>query len=302
MSDTATMPKDYQFGVGAAGASHPVTTRLALETCGVKKIPTHHEAAGMRGQLAHRSEDVAEGTYTVSGPVSLRPRPEELRVLLPLLFGGSFSVNELEPAAITDGFPFAFDRKVKVHKYNGCKFASGSISSSAGQSLVLSGQIEGTTADAPAAAGSFPSLDLSLQPPFMHHHAVITVDSTARKTDDINISVNHAVQADRFFNSQTRSEIPQGDRIVTFSCKNPFTSDEYDLYTLALAGAEASIVYTNGAYSLTVEFPCLQAAVEDPQPAGPTVEMPLMMNYTAKTVDGSAISDQEIKFTLDDAA
>ena len=305
MADNATMPKDFQFGVGAAAAALPATTRLALESCTVKKVPTHVEAPGMRGQLAHRSEDVAEGTYTVSGGISLRPRPEELRVLLPLMFGGAFATNTLEPAAVTDPFPFSFDRKVKVFNYTGMKFASGSLVSSAGQTLTLSGQLEGTT-QAIANAGTFPALDLSLQPPFMHHHAVITIDGSTFNTDDINLSVSHQPALDRFFNSQTRTEIPQGDRMISLSCKNPFTTannDEYaTLFSMALAGVEASIVYTNGAYSLTIEFPCLQAAPQDPDPGGPTNEMPLMMDFTARTVDGSGISDQEIKFTLDDAA
>ena len=298
MTDKAIMGHRFQYGVTAAAAALPVTTRLMLQQCSVKAVDQHHEVEGWRGQLAHRSADVAESLQTVNGQISLTPRPEELRVLLPLCFGGAFAANVLDPALIDESFHFSFDRSVKVFNYSGMKVASGSLTSSAGQPLRLSAQLEGSGLTI-ANAGTFPSLGISRQAPLMHHHATITVGGTAYLVDNIQINWDNKLKTDRFFNSRTRGELPQGDRVVMVSFDCLYSTTELPLYEIALAGVAMSIVYTNGNLSLTVSLPCVQKPNEDPEPSGLTDELLQKIKLTERLKHGDAIP-QEIQFTLDD--
>ena len=64
-------------------------------------------------------------------------------------------------------------------------------------------------------------------------------------------------------------------------CTTPFTSDEVDLYNQALAGAAASLVFTNGGYSTTFSFAALQFPDRSPVVPGKT-EIPLELHGTAR--------------------
>lgn len=299
MAHTAVLGHRLQFGVGAAGASLPVTQRLALDRCDVRKIPTQiAPEQQMRGTVAHDSESVSTGPYTVSGGFEWSPRPDELTTVLPLIFGGTFSLGVLDPALITDGFPFSFDRYTKVNNYASNVITEATFSSAAGQQLKLACSLEGTT-EATANAGTFPSLSLSTQPPFTHAMAAITLDSTTFYADQVQVTVRNTVLADRFFNNSYRTETPITDRVVTVSLNVPYDSNAVTkLYEMALAGVAGSIVWTNGGYSLTFSFPCLQAAPENAPSQGKTSELMLPVQMTARTKSGAAIT-QEIQITLD---
>ena len=300
----ATVRHQLQYGLGASydhlttsvGAA---TVRLALDQCDISEKPTLIYPDGeMIGALAHRSEPTAAGLKPINGTAAWRPRPDELTTVLPLIFGGTFAGSVLEPAHITSSFGFVFDRYVKVFTYAGCKVARATFNSSAGQSLRLSTQIEALTQTI-GNAGTFPSLSLSLQQPLQHHQSVLTFGGTVRNVNNIQINVDNGLMTDRFYGSQTRIELPQTDRMITVSFDNPFTMDEYDMYQLATAGAAATLVYTNGNMSLTFEFPKLQAAPVAPAAPAARQEMGLRMELQARSVNGSGITAQEVKITLD---
>jgi len=298
-ADTASMGYDVQFGVSAI-ASDTVTKRLLPESLDIKKRPTHFHAEGFKGQLAHRSEDTAESTYTVSGSMTIVPRVDDLEILLLAIFGGTFAGNVLEPDVITDYFKAALDREVKVFNYTGMRVSQATFTSSAGQPLRMQLQLEGkdlTLGD----ADSFPDLSYSVLTPIMHHQATMYFDGTARNFNNLNITVNNQLVMDRFFNTQSRTEIPQGDRTIQVSFDTPFTTSELDIYQLALAGVSSNILYTVGSYSLLFEFPLLQGPMEDPDTPSPVQEIPLRTTLNARTVDGYAGTDQEVKITLVDS-
>lgn len=293
----ATMRHDMKFGVGAANTDTPIDYQLALESCDVSHRPQVVAPDEMRGQIAHAKEPVTAGLIPCGGQFSLRPRPDDLTRLLPFIFGGTWSSTTLNPGALPY-FPFGFDRKVKVHTYTGMKVNTATFSSSAGQSLALQCAIEGKTYTI-GAAGTFPSLSLSLLQPFMHHQSSLTLNgTTAILVNNIQIAVNNALIADRFMNSQTRTEVPQGDRVITFNCDNPFTTADYALFTAdGITGIAGSVTYTNGVYVLTFSFPCLQFAPEAPGAPARGQEMPLRLQFTARQKNGDAIP-QEVQITL----
>lgn len=296
--DTATMGHELQFGLGATGAALPVTQRLALDQCGVKKIPTLIAPDNeMNGTLSRRSEPVTTGPSTVGGPIAWAPRPDELTTVLPLIFGGTFAGQVLEPDHINDGFPFSFDRKTGVYNYAGMKFASASFSSAPGQLLQLQAQLEGKT-EALAAAGSFPTLALSTLQPYTHHQAVITIDGVVRKVGAIQISVENNLILDRTENTSSRTELPQTGRVMRFTCDARWDVTDDDLNLISVAGVAGSVVYTNGAYSLTFEFPKLKIAPETPE-GSKTAEMRQQVQFECYAELGNGTSDHEVKITHD---
>lgn len=297
----ATMGRQVKIGVTAASASPslPATTRLSASQCTLTKTPTHLDVPYFRGQLAHRSEDVVEGTYTVGGAVTLPfCRPGDLTAVLPLICGQAFTGNSVEPTVIATDFIASVDRGVKVFHYWGLRVAQAVFSSQAGQPLSLQMQLEGTEQTI-TAAGSFPSLDFTTVRPFIHHQGVMTVAGTKFLIANFQMTINNGLILDRFMNTQSRTEVPQGDRMVQVAFQTPFTTDEYaTLYEILIAGVEASIVFTSSTHVFTIDFPCLQAPVTDPVPPNPQAEIPLQMNMTARSKSGSSVATEEFKFTL----
>lgn len=298
MAHTAVVGHRFKFAVGAIGGA-VVVRRLALDRCNVRKIPQLIEPEQqMRGTVARDSESVSSGVSVVSGGISLIPRPDELVHLLPLITGGTFVGTTIDPALITDGFPFFFDRYTKQYTYAGCVFTRTTFASSAGQQLQLACELEGTT-ETEDNAGTIAFGSLSTQAPLTHHMAVATLGGSAYNVDNIQISIENPVDAQRFFNSATRTEVPVLDRVVRVSMDFPYTSAVItNLYHLALAGIAANFIYTNGGMSLRFNFPCLQAAPENIEAAGKTAESRLRVEFTARTKSGDPIP-QEYQIILD---
>jgi len=106
------------------------------------------------------------------------------------------------------------------------------------------------------ATEAFPDIaaSLSVLQPYVLHQAVLTLASNTYAMDNLEIVIANNVLRDRFYNTQTRSEIPEGSRLVTLSLDNPFNSDDTELYDIARAGITGSVVFTNGNYSCSFTF------------------------------------------------
>ena len=183
--------------------------------------------------------------------------------------------------ALTDRY-ITIDKVAKVYTYDGCKANSATFESAAGGNLKLTLDVQGKTETA-AAAGTFPAISatLSALQPYIHHQAVLTLDGGATKVNNVQVSISNELVLDRFNNTQTRSELPAGDRIVKLTCDNPFTADEVSLYDLAIAGITGTIQYTNGNRSLLFTFANLKVPSQSPEIAGRTTELPLRLEFTA---------------------
>jgi hypothetical protein len=183
--------------IDGTGATATIANSEALADNSVYVLQWRKTSLMGTWALAHRSEPTAAGLKPTSGTIAWRPRPDELVDVLPLIFGGTFAGTILEPAFITQGFPFSFDRKVKVMNSTGCKVARAEFSSQPGQSLRLSMQLEALST-AIANAGTFPPLSLSTMQPFQHHHSVLTFASTARLINSVKIGVDNGLDTSRF--------------------------------------------------------------------------------------------------------
>jgi hypothetical protein len=243
------------------------------------------DTSGIRGTRSHASERTREGTYEVSGSITLHASPAMLDNLLPRILGAAESTDTFDLAETIPEFQVMVDRVAKVFTYQGCKIDRATFRGSAGGLVELSLDILGKT-ESVGNAGTFPSLTLPTDPPYVMQDGVLTLLASARKFTDFEIVIDNAL-ASRFSNSQTATDISPTDRIVTFRCSNPYTSDETDLYEQALAGAAATLVFTNGGYSTTFSFATLQFPDLSPVVAGKG-EIPLTLEGIARKSGSTA--------------
>ena len=134
-------------------------------------------------------------------------------------------------------------------------------SSQDAQALELEMDVQGKTE---TGSLSFPDIAASLTDlqPYTHYQCTVTLDSTPY-TDvfRVEVTIDNALILDRFGTSQTRSELPEGDRIITVTLDMPFTStEESAFYDLAVAGIDAEIKWTASPYEFIMTFVQLQKA------------------------------------------
>jgi hypothetical protein len=310
MTCITNMPRTHRVGISAPGAFEPVlplTIIRALAPVSNSHVwtPEFAEDDGHRGNPWASKEGLVYVRGAGSGPLVLKPRVNELRNILPLLIGGTFAANVLEPAIICDFFRVECDKSISTYDFRDCKTNSWTMSSSSGSPILQldwnfeSGKMVRT------AAGTFTAgLDLSLLPPLVHTTCVLTINGNVYKVDDVQVAGSNNLATDIFYNSQTRTDLAMGNQQFTLTTTNPFdVAGDVAIQDLGLASASvaASLVYTSGTTSLTIEFPALHAPVVTPiTPAGNTAVRYEGIQWTARTSGAGVGLVKPIKFTLDD--
>ncbi|TWT34692.1 phage tail tube protein [Blastopirellula retiformator] len=261
MSITHVSGFQTQLGLGPQHATNLATRQLEHFGVELDKQSTIVRADGMIGARASIGDSAQVGTYAVGGTISLRPRPDDLSFLLPYILGGT---------EVEDAFPLAeslpelvatIDRKIIVNTYRGLKVDQATFRSRKGELLELELDLQGKLADAAAAAGTFPSIagTLSAKNPFVHHQASVTIDETTIEVDNLVITIDNALELDRFNNSQTRTSLPEGPRRVTLRFDSELDDDVLtNLIEMAARGVTAEVAYANGVDTLTFSFGLVQ--------------------------------------------
>lgn len=251
------------------------------------------DTAGLRGTRSHLAERTRAGLCAVRGAIDCAPSPSELNDLLPFILGGAAQVNT--PAGATT-FPlaetlpaalyFSIDRVAKVFTYDLCKIVRATFRASEGELLTLSLWIEGGS-ETVSAAGTFPSLTFASDAPFVFMDASITLQGATRAVKELELVIENVGQLDRYLNSTTRGEIPIVDRLVTLRCTTPYTASETALHDQPVAGAAASLLFSNGNYSLKFDVPgALQVSARSPV-VDSRAEIVLALNGVARRSAGN---------------
>lgn len=301
-------PRSHKFGVTVVGAfdatnSTAATSAFRMISSNLSWNETYSQDPGHNGTPWYASEGVTLDSQMGAGNVVMQPRADNLRVILPLLVGGTFATDVLVPpvAGLCDYFKAVVDKKIGVFNFQNSKTAQWSLSSSKSQpKLQLDWGIESCDY-ATGAAGSFPSgLTYSTLQPFVHTSTTMTIDGTEVPLDDVTITGNNNLTTDYAFNSVTRIALPSGRQEFSFTCTAPFTDMSW--FSYGRTSVAAQMVYTAGAVSLTIDFPAVHPVVNTPQtPSGETPVKHEGVVWTARTVGGVGDADYEpIKFTLDD--
>jgi len=130
--------------------------------------------------------------------------------------------------------------------------------------------------------------------PLMHHHATFTIGGVAREVEDYSLTISNALALDRYFNSKSRTQMPETDRVVGVTATLPFSSVEvaafYDKGVTPLVFI-ADYLTGVGAQQLTFTCPAVQIPVRGPG-VGARTEILYPIEMHCRTV--GATMDSEV--------
>lgn len=227
------------------------------------------DIGGIRGTRSHQSERVRFGAKVVGGDVILPVAASMLDLWLPRILGAAKSGTDFLVAETLPEFQCMHDTVEKVFTYTGCKVGKAVFKGSAQSPLVtVTLSIIGKDRS-PGNAGTFPSLTMPVDMPYLFNELVLTVDSVSRPVEDFELTIDNMGKA-RMVNSFTADSIMITDRIVTLSFTNPFESDMVDLLDVARGGMSGTLVWTPSGSnaSTTITLPAIQIPVDDPVVSG----------------------------------
>lgn len=250
---------------------------------------------GITGTRSHRSERARYGAAFHRGTIDMFVSAVDFTTLLPLLIGdnespaGTFNLEETLPY-----FGILVDTDYSTFEFKDCKVNRWALRSRApalserGEPdlLLLTMEIFGS-ADAKGTAlpSSPPSLTSQGYYVFSDCDGAVTIEGSARPIQNFVLACdNHLFPL--YANSLDPHSICEQDRDITFRCKVPWNSTQDGLYNVALAGATASLVFTNGGLSTTFTIGTLQIPRKQPIIRGKT-EIPLILDGVCRQVSST---------------
>ena len=260
-------PRRHQFAFSNT-AGTTFVNRIAPSNFTLKSTSTYAKDQGNNGLLWSRDEDYVRDRTAIGGSVTFAPRAADMRWALPNILGSTFTGNTINASAMCPFFRVGHLDSVAniVYTYINCATSKATFSSSDSQGgvLQLAWDIE-TCTSTQSAANLWPSLSLATQPPFVHAQSVLTINGNTRRIKDISLVIDNQLQTDNYFNSLTRNDFPSDGQLITLTHTSPF-DDANDLaFTNLTGGVSASLVYTNGAFSITFTLPNLRFIAPEPE-------------------------------------
>lgn len=295
-------PRRHQYAFSASAGTTYVN-RVAASNFTLKTTSTYAKDTGNNGTLWSRDEDYVKDRTAVGGNIAFAPRASDMRWALPLILGTAFSANTIKAGPQCPFFRVGHLDPVvdTVYNYITCATSKAVFSSSDAQGgvLGLSWDVETGTSTQTAGA-SWPTLLLATQQPFVHAQSVITVNGAVKRIKDVSVSIDNQLQTDNYFNSLSRKDFPSDGQLITLTHTSPF-DEASDLALTNLTGSvTASLVYTNGAFSLTFTFPCLRALPAEPDVGARGTRVTNAYTWEACLVAGAVAADSPLVITLDD--
>lgn len=247
----------WQVKLGMDPASAVSTEQYEVTLAGLRVEEELIDAAGLRGTRSHVSERVRQGIRSPGLTLTMQPNSVELDLLLPRILGGAESLDTFPLAETLPTFFVNLDLGQQRWHFNGCKVNRAVFSGETGRPLDLELDIEAL--DVTPSATAFPTLAISAVGPYMFHDLVAQVNAMTKQFRSVRLTIDNSLDVGRHLNSQTRTAIPERDRIITWEFDGPY-GDNSDLYGLAVAGVAALATFTNGTRSLQfsstkVQFP-----------------------------------------------
>lgn len=274
------------------GLTAPTTVEIEFLSCTLGKQGQHVQSDGIRGDRERRAESVVEGVIACDGELVVEPRPDNLELLLRIALGGAPSGGVILPAATLPLVYVDVDKGAGAYRY-ACYVDTLTIRSAVNTPVQFAFGLVGMS----ETSITFPNIasTLSVLPPFIHHQLVANIDDVARKVANLEIGIANNCVRDRYYNSQTRLSAPPQDFIVTAAADFPFTSDESDLYDMAVAGLAGDFTWTAGNTSLLLEFGAMQKPVMSPPINGRNGEVIQRLAFQSRKVG----TTPSIKATVD---
>lgn len=300
---TANVPRKSLVAFSVAGST-TLSKLVTFRNFGLRSVTSYAKDDGSNGTLWSNTQDYQIDKTVVNGPIDLVPRPNDLRWLLPLITGGTFSTNDIKPAPSCPFFRVGRNDTIlsKQFVYQDCVVGNATLSSNDGTNglLALSMNIEAAQMARSSNSGWPSGMSLSTQQPFVHRQSVLTLNSVARRIKDVSVTFDNQLMTDEFYNSRYRTDFPQDGQLITLTHTSPFdTADEEALLDLT-AGVSATLVYTSGGMSLTFTFPCLRAIPAEPGVGARGSRVTNQITWEACVDSAGTPSDAPLLITLDD--
>lgn len=235
---------------------------------------------GLRGTRQYPRSRTRTGTYVVSGQLAMACSPLMMDYFLPMILGGNEATDVFDISETLQQFYLMEDTGAKVATWSGVIVSKATFRAQAGQMLMVVLDVEAET-ESIGNAGTFPSLTMPTDSPWVMSDSVLTLQAAAREYSQGEMVVDNQIAVDRFMNTLTRTDFPSSGVLVTFATDHPWTSSETDLYNQTLNGAVGSWVFTNADDTnnvLTIALGYLQVPAKHPELAGRgEITLPLQM-------------------------
>lgn len=246
-----------QLGIGT---SSPVSNRLDFQKESVMCHEAFVDTNGMRGTRSRDQARVRQGLRHIGGQIEMQPSDAESQLLLPWIFGGDTLTDALATRYIT------IDRGPGVFTYSSCAVDKCQWHCTQGTALAWTIDVVGVDE---TVGGSFPSLNLDQNPPWMFQDLSLSIGGTTVYAKEFDLTLDNAIDKERFFNSITLTQLLAHDRHVNFKTSLPY-GDYSALYALSPGSNPASVTvtatFTNGAQTLAfsmanVKFPRMSPVI-----------------------------------------
>jgi hypothetical protein len=280
-----------KFGVGSA---NPVTVAMDIQSEGLVLVEEFADLNGLRGTRSRHKNRRRVARQHVGGPVVIYPTPVELVFWLQYIMGGTPSAGVYGLAEALPTFYATSDRIQKVFTYAGCAVDRATLSARSGEALMLTLDVVGQT-EAVGNAGTFPALTIDeTTQPFIFSDLALVINGQTYLCRELSLTVDNAIDKDRFLNSLTLSSVQATDRHITLATNLPY-GDASAAYGAGAAGVAATATFTNGGTSLLLSMPALQWGKASPVAGG---RQEIFLPINAQAMESAAALD-ELVATLD---
>lgn len=223
----------------------------------------------MCGSLDHDSRMVTDGIKIVRFRVIMRPSPQEMSVLLPIMgFTAAGSNYSLVPNFASSKFTSVIDRVAKVSTYTNCMVSKWILSGARGfRSMQLELHIVAEDVSH-GAAGSFAlSAPATRTAGYPLNKGVLSLAGTQYRFNRFALAVDMMPSVE-WNNAVTAGAIEATDRLIAFTVSTPYTSDEIALIDNAVVadygGLAGSLQFSRTGESTLFSMPALHVPVKLP--------------------------------------
>jgi len=268
----------------AIGATSTPDKRLQFVSCASRGAPTHINYPGVRGYRGVPQLNSYEGVKDVGLSIQAMPSPDELvywlKYILGAASGDAYTLTEALPT-----FYAMVDAGNTVFLHSGEKVNTAVFSSDANTPLTMALETLGLTRTDGA---TFPTLtNLTTKRPYTHHECTLSIDSASYAPAQVQLSINNNLDGNRFLNSQSRTAILEGERLVQLAVMLAFGSSEYAAFKAMNlnAGVAAVLTYAYGAEELEFTMPAVSCTEPPTEIRGKGGELMAQFIFTARKPD-----------------
>lgn len=267
------------------GATSTVDLPLNFDSEDVKVAQEWSADSGCVGTTQEYAEHARIVSKKGGGTINLDATPYNLRYLLPCVLGGVPSGTSYPLAETVPERYLTIDRGFKVFTYFG-KFSKMVLKFSPGQKVKMSVDFKAYSVTEDV-AGSFPSLSIPTDPPYVCSDAALTLVGSARVMRDGELTIDRAIDEIQA-NDLGPDALLETALKVMLTCTNPWNEDHSDI--LESDGAAGSIVMTNDGLSASFSIAKLLCDRADPTASGGKKSpVPMKLNLEGKRTASTAI-------------